>query len=162
MLGHGAVFNKESWSTFAEELAAKGFTVLAIDFRGYGKSEPGTNRNALYEDILGAVRYLREQRASKVSVIGASMGGNAAAKASVAAKTDEIDKLVLLSPAGIDQPGSLRGDKLFIASKNESMASDIKAMFEKAPDPKRIVLLEGAAHAQHIFKTSQAKQLTKD
>ena len=43
VLAHGgAIHNKESWTLQARELTAEGFHVLAIDFRGYGKSRgPG-------------------------------------------------------------------------------------------------------------------------
>src|SRR5687768_14814894 len=42
VLAHGARFEKQSWSKQAQELAAAGFQVLAIDFRGYGESSgPG-------------------------------------------------------------------------------------------------------------------------
>lgn len=160
VLAHGAVFNKESWGDFAAALAAQGFTAMALDFRGYGDSKPGSKPDGLYEDILAAVRYLRQHGAVKVSVVGASMGGGAAAKASVAAKPGEIDKLVLLSPATIGRPEHLQGEILFLASQDESMAGSIKAMFEKAPDPKNLTLFEGTAHAQHIFKTEQADKLT--
>ena len=84
VLAHGARFDKASWGKQAEVLAKAGFRVLAIDFRGYGqsrggdKSAPGSGEK--YEDILAAVRYLRENGAKTVSVIGASMGGGAAAK----------------------------------------------------------------------------------
>ena len=78
VLGHGARFDKGSWGKQAEVLAKAGFRVLAIDFRGYGqsrgpdKSAPGSGEK--YEDILAAVRYLRENGAKTISVIGASMG----------------------------------------------------------------------------------------
>jgi len=36
VLAHGGRFNKESWAPQARELAAAGFHVVAIDFRGYG------------------------------------------------------------------------------------------------------------------------------
>src|ERR1051325_9046666 len=38
VLAHGGRFNKESWAKQAQILAAAGFQVLALDFRGYGKS----------------------------------------------------------------------------------------------------------------------------
>lgn len=38
VLAHGARFNKESWAKQAWALSDAGFRVLAIDFRGYGKS----------------------------------------------------------------------------------------------------------------------------
>src|SRR5437762_2991375 len=39
VLAHGGRFNKESWAKQAQTLAAAGFRVLALDFRGYGKSK---------------------------------------------------------------------------------------------------------------------------
>src|SRR4249920_780848 len=38
VLAHGGRFNKESWEKQARTLAGAGFRVVAIDFRGYGKS----------------------------------------------------------------------------------------------------------------------------
>jgi Lysophospholipase len=51
VLAHGAVFNKESWHELATTLSAKGYSVLALDFRGYGKSVPGSSEKALYLDV---------------------------------------------------------------------------------------------------------------
>lgn len=74
LLGHGAVFDKESWDDLARRLAAEGHQALAVDFRGYGKSRAGRSRGGLHEDIIGGIRYLSERGATRVSVIGASMG----------------------------------------------------------------------------------------
>ena len=41
VLAHGAVFNKESWYPLAMAMKEKGLQVLAIDFRGFGKSGGG-------------------------------------------------------------------------------------------------------------------------
>src|SRR5882757_7030063 len=42
VLAHGGRFNKESWRDQARALSAAGFRVLAIDFRGFGRSHgPG-------------------------------------------------------------------------------------------------------------------------
>src|SRR5215471_135130 len=77
VLAHGARFDKASWKTQATELANAGFHVVAIDFRGYGKSKAGPNAKAgwddLYMDVLAAVRYLRQNGATSVAVVGASM-----------------------------------------------------------------------------------------
>jgi pimeloyl-ACP methyl ester carboxylesterase len=88
VLAHGGQFNKESWAKQAQTLATAGFQVLAIDFRGYGKSHgPGDSDPMdapLQFDVLAAVRYLRENGAKNVSVVGGSMGGSAAGDASIA------------------------------------------------------------------------------
>ncbi len=161
LLAHGAIFNKESWGAFEQKLLAENFTVLAIDFRGYNKSTQGDKVQALYEDILAGVRYLRKQSGvSKVTVLGASMGAIAAAKASVYSADNEIDQLILLSPSRIYKPESLKGELLFIASKEERLTKVLKSAFIKAAEPKALELIDGKAHAQHIFKTSKAEQLT--
>ncbi len=162
VLAHGAVFNKESWDPLARKLAEKGYMVLAIDFRGYGKSKPGKEARALYEDVLAAVRYLRKIGAKRIAVIGGSMGGRAAAMAAVNAKEGEIDQLILLSPAPIATPEKIKGDKLFIVSKDEQIMPLVKEQFEKAPEPKKLIVLEGSAHAQHIFKSPQGERLTHE
>lgn len=160
VFAHGAVFNKESWDALARKLASNGFRALAIDFRGYGKSKPGSKGQALFEDILAAVRYLRREGSKSVSVIGGSMGGGAAAQAAVEASEDEIDNLILLSPVPIQTPELIKSSKLFIASEDEPLAQRIKQQHEKAHEPKKLVLLKGNAHAQHIFKTDQSERLT--
>ena len=64
VLAHGGRFNKESWDAQARELANAGYCVLAIDFRGYGKSKgPGDSdvmSAPLYQDVLAAVGYLHK------------------------------------------------------------------------------------------------------
>lgn len=163
VLVHGARFDKESWRDQAERLADAGLRALAIDLRGYGDSRGGTESASPYDgfplDVLAAVRFLRESGATEVSVVGGSLGGWAAARAAVAADPGEIDRLVLLAASPIEHPERLPGRKLFIASRGDPGAGHIRQQFERAPEPKRLVLLEGAAHAQHIFATDQGERL---
>lgn len=161
LLAHGAIFDNKSWGMFEQRLLTENLTVLAIDFRGYNKSTQGDKPSALYEDILAGVQFLRNQaNIKKVTVLGASMGGAAAAKASVYAELNTIDQLILLSPARVFKPEALKGQLLFIASKEEHLAKAIKSSFNKAPEPKKLQMINGKAHAQHIFKTPQADTLT--
>jgi len=161
LLAHGAVFNKESWGMFEQQLLDNNYTVLAIDFRGYGKSTQGSQSSALYQDILAAINFLQTQPdISEISVFGASMGGAAAAKASVYSEPGSMNQLILLSPASVYQAEKLKGDLLFIASADEYLAKKIKAAYDTAPKPKMLQLIPGSAHAQHIFKTLQADALT--
>ena len=161
VLAHGAIFNKESWEHLATRLASEGHEVLAIDFRGYGKSKAGNQAGALYLDVLGAVEYLHLAGAKRVSVVGGSMGGGVSAEASVASEKGRIDRLILLAATPIRRPGNLKGNKLFIVSAGDGLAGRVKQQFEKAPEPKKLVVLEGNAHAQHIFKTGQGAKLTQ-
>ncbi len=159
VLAHGAIFDKESWSKQAEILVTAGFRVLAIDFRGYGKSKAGTEGNRLELDVLAAVSYLRDNGAKRVSVVGGSMGGGAAAQAAVKAKEGQIDRLVLLAHSPVSRPEKMTGNKLFIVSNGDSSKRSVQQQYETAADPKKLVIMPGDAHAQHIFKTKYSKQL---
>ena len=161
VLAHGAVFNKESWDPLARTLAGDGLQVLAIDFRGYGDSKAGSEGRALYLDVLAAVRYLKQHGAGSVSVLGGSMGGRAAAMAAIESKPGELDRLILLAPPPVSEPGKIKGNKLFVVSAGDGLAAGVKKQYAAAPEPKRLVVLEGSAHAQHIFKTPHGAELER-
>ena len=78
ILAHGAIFNKESWHVLSTALTDDGLQVLAIDFRGYGKSKPGSRSNGMYLDLFAGIEFLSNQGAKRVSMLGASMDGGAA------------------------------------------------------------------------------------
>jgi dienelactone hydrolase len=139
---------------FATWLAGRGHRVLAIDFRGYGRSTAGTDAHALFEDVLAAVRYLHGRGVTRVAVLGASMGGGAAAEAVTGAAPGDIERVILLSPVPIADPEHLRVPVLFIASEKEPMVQ-VTEQYQRAPEPKRLVLLPGTAHGQHILPLSR-------
>ncbi len=170
VLAHGGRFTKESWSSQARTLDQAGFLVVAIDFRGRGQSHGGTGLRAGDEgfrfDVLAAVRYLRSRGARTISVVGASFGGSAAAEASAESKPSEIDRIVLLG-AYADEPEKLKGRKLFIVARDDAnddgpRLPKIQASYEKAPEPKELIILEGSAHAQFLFQTDQGDRLMRE
>jgi hypothetical protein len=156
VLVHGGQFDKSSWKKLAGVLVKAGFRVLAIDLRAdYGSPL----------DVLAAVRYLHANGARSVSVVGASMGGDAAAGALAEAKPGEIDRVVLLAHGAYGPPETLHGRKLFIVSRDDigpggkPRLDRIRAQFQKAPAPKELVVLPGSTHAQFIFETDQGDRL---
>jgi pimeloyl-ACP methyl ester carboxylesterase len=170
VLAHGGQFNKESWKPQAEVLAASGFRVLALDFRGYGQSRgPGDSDPMdapLYFDVLAAVRYLRNAGAQTVSVVGASMGGWAGAGAVVAGNPGEIDRLVELGAAG-GKLEKVKCPKLLIVARDDASGSglrlpQIRAEYGKAPKPKKLIVLKGSAHAQFLFQTGQGERVMRE
>jgi hypothetical protein len=76
-------------------------------------------------------------------------------------KKTKIEKLILLSPAAVSNPEQMQGKILFIVSKEEPKLHQISAQFEKAPEPKKLHIMEGSAHAQNIFKTMQKNTLIR-
>lgn len=170
VLAHGGRFRKESWKKQALELVTAGFRALAIDFRGYGQSH-GPQSKSDYDgveyDVLAAVRYLHKTGAKSVSVIGASFGGGAAADASIEADPGEIDRLVLLAAWTDRPPEKIKGRKLFIVARDDSnddglRLPKIRANYEKAMEPKELIILDGSAHAQFIFATDQRERLMRE
>lgn len=158
VLAHGAIFNRKSWRPLIEALQQQNISVLAIDFRGYGESKADSMFDKS-KDILAAVDYLKRQAHYPVVVLGASMGGAAAGEAAAEASPGDIQKLILLSPAPFSGIERLKTGLLLIASEKEPMSTMIQTLYKKAPAPKKIVLLKGRAHAQHIFKTDEKEHL---
>lgn len=172
VLAHGGQFTKSSWNKQVRILNDAGFRTLAINFRGRGRSkvapdDPRPSRGAglypvglspHYQDVLAAVVFLREQGCSEISVIGGSIGGGATSVAAAMAPTGLIDRVVLLAATPINKIEAVKGSKLFVTTEGDNL-DVITAQYEQATEPKKLVVLEGRAHAQHIFKTAQAEPL---
>jgi len=171
LLAHGGQFNKESWEKQARILADAGFRVMAIDFRGYGKSHgPGDTdvmSAPLQLDVLAGVHYLRSAGAKTVSIVGASLGGGAAGDASIASPPGLIDRIVFLGSSPNGSADKLHSASLFIVARDDADATElrlpgIRAQYEKAPKPKRLVVVDGSAHAQFLFQTDQSERVMQE
>jgi pimeloyl-ACP methyl ester carboxylesterase len=168
VLAHGGRFNKESWHDQAHALLSQKFQVLAIDFRGFGCSAgPGQSdfdTAPFYNDVLAAVRYLKAHGAKTVSVVGGSFGGSAAGDASIKSAPGEIDRVIFLGGAPNLPAENLKSRALFIVAREDSNGAGqrlpgIRAQYEKAPQPKELIVLEGSAHAQFLFQTDQSARV---
>ena len=170
VLAHGGRFTKESWKPQAQRLVAAGFRVLAIDFRGFGKSH-GPGDKDLYTapnelDVLAAVRYLHGTGAKSVSVVGGSFGGAAAGDASIASRPGEIERLVMLGAAPNGPAEKLKSASMFIVARDDAnddgpRLPGIRKQYEKAPQPKRLIVLDGSAHAQFLFQSDQSERVMR-
>lgn len=169
VLAHGGRFNKQGWAEQARSIAAAGFRVLAIDFRGEGQSRGATAADVEAGrrfDVLGAVQYLRQTGAKSVSVVGASMGGDYAAEAAEI-EPKAIDRLVLLASGAYTTLANFKGPKLFILARDDAnddgpRLPQIRARYEKAADPKELIIVDGSAHAQFLFQTDQGARVMKE
>ena len=121
LLCHGLGANKANQLVMAQDLVPGGYNVLAFDFRAHGDSggQLSTFGDLERRDVLGAIRWLRENRpreAQRIYGVGASMG----AAALIAAASDETDGQALEAIAAYatyDDMGSLVGglaDRYFI------------------------------------------------
>ena len=76
LLVHGLASNRRLWRGVAEQLAAAGHPVAAIDLRGHGESDrpsAGYDFRSMAADVVSAIRMLGFERPA---VIGQSYGGN--------------------------------------------------------------------------------------
>ena len=70
--------DQASWWEFAELLADQGYMTLTFDFRGYGDSSGDKDMIEFMDrDVKAALGFLEGRGASKVVLVGASMGGTA-------------------------------------------------------------------------------------
>ncbi len=118
-------------------------------------------------DVLAAVRFLHKAGAKKVSIVGGSMGGGAAGDASIASQPGEIDRIVMLGAAPNGPAGKLRSPSLFIVARDDASGDGprlpgIQAQYEKAPQPKKLVVLDASAHAQYLFQTNQSDRVMRE
>lgn len=170
VLAHGGQFTRESWGPQAKSLAAAGLRALAIDFRCEGQSRGGVPARPPDEgrhlDVLGAIHYLRQTGAKSVSVVGASMGGDYAAEAAEA-EPAVIDRLVLLASGAYTALTRMRGRKLFLVARDDANTDGprlpkIQAQYDKAIEPKELIVLDGSAHAQFLFETGQGERVMRE
>jgi len=171
ILAHGGRFNKEGWRKQADAIAASGFLVLAIRFRGDASNPDGSPSSEGSDadnaaDVLAGIAYLRSRGAKTIAAVGASLGGDAVGLANREAP-DSIDRIVFLGSSGGESPEKLTGRKLFIVAREDRNSAGprlplISARYAEARQPKKIVVVEGKAHAQFLFDTDQGQRVLQE
>ena len=108
VLSHMRPADQRSWFAFANRLADEGYLVLTYDFRGYcpggegGCSQGELQISAIWQDVLGAMDFIRSQGATTVALVGASMGGTASLVAAGQEGADVAAVVTLSAPTSIE------------------------------------------------------------
>ena len=150
VLSHMQPADQRSWFAFANRLADQGYLVLTYDFRGYcpggvgGCSQGEFQIPAIWQDVLGAMDFIRSQGATTVALVGASMGGTASLVAAAEEGSDVAVVVTLSAPTsieGLDVDAALLqrvdANKLFIAGVGDASAAvSAEQLYEMAPPPK--------------------------
>jgi fermentation-respiration switch protein FrsA (DUF1100 family) len=95
---HGNGGNLALWLDVLADIRQRGFSVLAVDYRGYGDSEGSPSEQGIYADAAAANAYFREHlyRDDTPTIYwGRSLGASVASRA---AADDRPDALILESP----------------------------------------------------------------
>src|SRR5258708_32303220 len=95
------------------------------------------------------------------------MGGGAGGGALIVSEPGEINRLVFLGGAPNGPAEKLKAPALFIVARDDASADGlrlpgIRAQYEKAPQPKELIILEGSAHAQYLFQTDQGDRVMRE
>ncbi|MEO8773371.1 MAG: alpha/beta hydrolase [Gelidibacter sp.] len=98
---HGLSSNSDAWSKNIEVLK-NDYTCIALDLPGYGKSsKPEADYTASYfAEVVH--QFIEKLELKNVVLIGHSMGGQASIKLATT-YPDDIQKLILVAPAGLER-----------------------------------------------------------
>jgi pimeloyl-ACP methyl ester carboxylesterase len=145
------------WAPYAKRLAGLGYTAIAFDLRGFGRSQHRSFPAALRysADIAAAVKEARRKGATRVFVVGASLGANAAVVAAANIRPLVTGVVSLSAPAtfrldAVAAARHLQVPVLYVAAEVDEggiYAADAKRMFEATQTTdKSVVIVPGAAH----------------
>ena len=171
VLAHMQPADQSSWFDFADQLGAIGYRALTFDFRGYcpggdaGCSQGDKDISAIWQDVAGAVGFLRSEGVRRIGLVGASMGGTASLVYASQSGSD-IDAVVTLSApdaiegltAGPDVLQTVSAAKLFLAGNVDgNAAATAQAFYAETLQPKRVESLPTADHGTDILEGNQAE-----
>jgi alpha-beta hydrolase superfamily lysophospholipase len=176
---HGARWNVEGSAGRMRRLQDLGFAVLAIDYRGFGKSSPGLpSEDTAYEDARAAWDWLAEHQPGRPRYIfGHSLGG--AVAIDLASRVDDEQGTIVEGtftsipdvassfkwgwlPVGpfitqrfnsIDKVGKLGSPLLVVHGADDSLIrSDLgQRLYDAATGKKKFVLVEGGSHHSTMY-----------
>ncbi len=179
VLLHQLNSTREEWNTHSvvPDLNERRVVTLAVDLRGHGTPVAGgttwqsfeaSDWEKLPSDAADAVAWLRMQpevNPGKISIVGGSIGSNAALLAS--AEDPRLNAAVLLSPGLPDYRGlniedavSRSGDRpiLVVSSTGDSNRAQDAETLASQGDGAEAVVLEGGAHgARQLGETPQVR-----
>ena len=143
-------------SGIPQRLAVLGYRALAYDFRGNGDSAGQANSSTLDVDLRAAVNFAHQQGATKVVLLGASMGGTASLKVAAEEQVTAVISLSGPQEFGVsvsdEEVKAIKVPKLFMASENDDpFVTDARHMYAIAIPPKEMHIYPGVAHGIDLF-----------
>jgi fermentation-respiration switch protein FrsA (DUF1100 family) len=164
-------------------------SVFIIDYHGYGSSQGRPSEQNLYLDARAAYAYLRKQKkypASSIILYGSSLGGAVAVDLAAQEKVGGIVLEGAFTSAremarcisffyrrpfvwirsrfdSLEKIDSIKAPLLIIHSKEDEMIPYrmALALYERASEPKKLLLLERGSHNDFIMTAEYIKSLKK-
>ena len=107
---HGNADNLQRWASYHDDFTKRGYDILFIDYKGYGKSGGIPNETNLYEDAQTAYNWLcKNYQEDEIIIYGRSLG--AAAASNLATKV--FCKILILETPFDDIQGVLESNLPF-------------------------------------------------
>ena len=165
VLAHMIVGGQTSWHPFAQTLAEQGYSALAFDFRGYGKSKGSATQSLFDNDLRAAIAFLRERGFEQIVCIGASIGGNICGQ--VAHEPGLAGFVIISGPLlALEETdfADLTYPKLFIVSEKDVMlnvnfAIDVQHMYDWSAAPKDIRIFSGSSHGIGLLDSAHGDEV---
>ena len=93
---HGNSDNLSRWGKYADDFTSRGYDVLMIDYRGYGKSDGNASEENFYEDAYAAYKWLSDRvEYCQLVIYGRSLGSG---PATYLAAHNDAKMLILETP----------------------------------------------------------------
>lgn len=161
LLLHQLYTTRASWSPLINPLLDAGYSVLAVDLRGYGASGGRISWTRAVTDVQTWLDWLRAQpgiRADAVAVIGSSMGSNLALVG--CANDSQCMTAVAISP-GLNYYGIRPADSLgeghsalLVYSRRDGYSGrSVPQMAEIASGDVQVQAYDGNVHGMDLFTT---------
>jgi len=161
VLGHQVGSDLCEWLPQAQAFAEQGYRVLAVDFEGFGDSQPGSGTDAgIDTDVAAAAEQLRRRGATRVVLVGSSMGGTAVLSAATRIRPPVAGVVSLSGPASYQDVDAgaaisrLRVPVLLVAAADDHpFVDDARTMYRAAPvRDKRLLVIPGGGHGTSMLE----------
>jgi pimeloyl-ACP methyl ester carboxylesterase len=160
VLSHEFRANLCNWLPFAQQLAARGYRVLAYDSRSSRPTE-----GHLDHDVLGAERELVRRGVKRVIVGGASAGGTAALTAAASIPPSVLAGVVVLSSPS--QFGSMDAERAArkvtapsffgVGNRDTAFVDEMRKLSAaSAAKRKQLFVVSSSGHGTELLETSWA------
>ena len=148
--------SKEDWHELEKGLGDLGYSYIAIDLRGHGRSDGNwryfseDDFRSMVKDVAVAEDFLKSKGIEPYAIIGASIGANLAL---IYGSSHGFSRLVLLSPGfnyrglditGIEHPIGV----LAIASKGDIYSYQTVSSMEGTAD---VIYVNGSGHGRDLI-----------
>jgi len=164
VLGHQRGSDLCEWLPQAQAFASRGYRVLAFDFAGFGDSQAGSGPDARVDtDVAAAAEQLRRRGATRIVLIGSSMGGTAVLSAATRIRPPVAGVVSLSGPTvfqDVDAGAAISRLRvpvlLVVGADDELFVDDARAMYRAAPvGDKRLLVVPGGGHGTSLLEFGQ-------